>query len=515
MAGRARAGARRRGTSEALWTPALIDTSLWYDASDPSTIVHSAGKVSQIQDKSGNAQHLNQPEGVKQPTTLARVHNARNVLDFDDATDQHLIQTGVAVGDSSAIFIGVFGHDVDVANQDGVFRIQDRVGLGVDEIYLGVGKGVGVADSNIPFAGGAQIGAFMPGAVLNWDVSAALPDSYCRAYLNGTQEGADVAYNFELTDGRTSLMSENNPILTCDGFFGEFVKTEAIVSDAIRELLEGYLAWKWGLVGLLPMAHPFKATAPKVSDAPLWTPAAISTKAWYDAADAATITETAGAVDQWDDKSGNNNHLTNVGSGKPETGTHQINGLNALDFQTNDKMQTAGIITNNPIEDALVISVVQIDGLTRGGLFSLSGSAVVGNRWNAHVPWDTGDLLFDVGGASAPNRLSYATGWVGGETRLMGLYSSVADGKQELWEDGVLKASDADGHSVVPLAGLVIGDSLTNNWHNGPIGEFIVVEGASVPAADRQKLEGYLAWKWGLESQLPVGHPYEFAAPIL
>jgi len=30
---------------------------------------------------------------------------------------------------------------------------------------------------------------------------------------------------------------------------------------------------------------------------------------------------------------------------------------------------------------------------------------------------------------------------------------------------------------------------------------------------DRQKLEGYLAWKWGLESDLPVGHPYKNAAP--
>jgi len=31
---------------------------------------------------------------------------------------------------------------------------------------------------------------------------------------------------------------------------------------------------------------------------------------------------------------------------------------------------------------------------------------------------------------------------------------------------------------------------------------------------DRQKLEGYLAWKWGLESDLPVGHPYAASPPF-
>ena len=30
---------------------------------------------------------------------------------------------------------------------------------------------------------------------------------------------------------------------------------------------------------------------------------------------------------------------------------------------------------------------------------------------------------------------------------------------------------------------------------------------------DRQKIEGYLAWKWGLQTSLPVGHPYKSAAP--
>jgi hypothetical protein len=29
----------------------------------------------------------------------------------------------------------------------------------------------------------------------------------------------------------------------------------------------------------------------------------------------------------------------------------------------------------------------------------------------------------------------------------------------------------------------------------------------------REKIEGYLAWKWGLQSTLPPNHPYKTAAP--
>jgi hypothetical protein len=32
--------------------------------------------------------------------------------------------------------------------------------------------------------------------------------------------------------------------------------------------------------------------------------------------------------------------------------------------------------------------------------------------------------------------------------------------------------------------------------------------------SQRQSIEGYLAWKWGLQGSLPGGHPYTEAAPI-
>ena len=34
-----------------------------------------------------------------------------------------------------------------------------------------------------------------------------------------------------------------------------------------------------------------------------------------------------------------------------------------------------------------------------------------------------------------------------------------------------------------------------------------------ITVTQRQQIEGYLAWKWGLQSTLPAGHPFKTAAP--
>ena len=47
---------------------------------------------------------------------------------------------------------------------------------------------------------------------------------------------------------------------------------------------------------------------------------------------------------------------------------------------------------------------------------------------------------------------------------------------------------------------------------DGDLHEFIVYN-APVSTPDREKLEGYLAHKWGLEGDLPIGHPYKTSPP--
>lgn len=42
----------------------------------------------------------------------------------------------------------------------------------------------------------------------------------------------------------------------------EIIFCDAVPSETVRQKLEGYLAWKWGLTANLPVDHPYKAAAP-------------------------------------------------------------------------------------------------------------------------------------------------------------------------------------------------------------------------------------------------------------
>jgi hypothetical protein len=66
--------------------------------------------------------------------------------------------------------------------------------------------------------------------------------------------------------------------------------------------------------------------------------------------------------------------------------------------------------------------------------------------------------------------------------------------------------------ATVTQAGLIGRTSGGGRYWTGDIAEMLVYNSA-LSDADRQKVEGYLAWKWGLQASLPVGHPYTSAPP--
>jgi hypothetical protein len=52
-------------------------------------------------------------------------------------------------------------------------------------------------------------------------------------------------------------------------------------------------------------------------------------------------------------------------------------------------------------------------------------------------------------------------------------------------------------------------------YGRGMIGYYneVLFYSGAITTIQRQVLEGYLAWKWGRQADLPVGHPYKDAAP--
>jgi len=86
--------------------------------------------------------------------------------------------------------------------------------------------------------------------------------------------------------------------------------------------------------------------------------------AWYDAADENTVSETGGIIDQWDDKSGNNNDLSQGFAGfKPTYLSGQtLTNKNVIEFDSNDQL-TSPIVSgmNIPLSAVTVFMVSKTD----------------------------------------------------------------------------------------------------------------------------------------------------------
>ena len=82
-------------------------------------------------------------------------------------------------------------------------------------------------------------------------------------YQNGTA-GTTAAStgNFGYTNYEIGGSFGEESLVPYDGLIGEVIHYTTALTTAQRQNVEGYLAWKWGLVSSLPANHPFKQWPP-------------------------------------------------------------------------------------------------------------------------------------------------------------------------------------------------------------------------------------------------------------
>jgi len=93
-----------------------------------------------------------------------------------------------------------------------------------------------------------------------------------------------------------------------------------------------------------------------------WTPADVSTVMWFDATDDSTIVTSASTfVEEWEDKSGNDNHSGSGGGAT--TYTRTLNNLNVIDFDGSlNYLNAENDVTRT--NDYIVIGVWDVDANT-------------------------------------------------------------------------------------------------------------------------------------------------------
>jgi hypothetical protein len=231
-----------------------------------------------------------------------------------------------------------------------------------------------------------------------------------------------------------------------------------------------------------------------------WTPADITTALWLDAADASTITEVGGLVSQWDDKSGNGYDVTQVtGSKQPVTGATTIGGLNVIKADGVDDFM-ANILYPNQSQPFIRLFVFKSD-TGSGGQHIISSTSS-----SQKISFIQGSTNF-IGMFGTSSVISSVT--VTTDTTII---SNAFNGTSSILR--VNGGSDVSGNTgVVTATGITIGASNTGGLNfGGDIGE--VIE-APYTFDNMQKLEGYLAHKWGLVAELPSDHPYKNSPPTV
>lgn len=260
------------------WTPSEITTQGWWDASDASTIIQAdaVGRVSALNDKSGNANHVAQTTPANQPNTGTQTIGGKNVVEFIQANAMFLTRAHASC----------VGLDMDVSNGHSCFSVGRRgsflnIGSGINSMWgkgdtasgnIGYGM-VWTSDTSFTMKAGVNRSSSL-GSYLNQDgifgmvnsTTGIAGEGYFRGYLNATRI-------FNLTGG-TGLSNntqpfymgrDNNALRYSNCWIGELIIIAGAVSDSVRQKVEGYLAWKWGMQSQLVEGHPYKLYAPYVT----------------------------------------------------------------------------------------------------------------------------------------------------------------------------------------------------------------------------------------------------------
>ncbi|MFA9204920.1 MAG: hypothetical protein ACEQSH_00530 [Bacteroidia bacterium] len=245
----------------------------------------------------------------------------------------------------------------------------------------------------------------------------------------------------------------------------------------------------------------------------LWTPALLgaSVKRWFDAG--AGVTHASGAVSSWADQSG---------TGGANSSADQATTANKPAYSATGWDGTLPAITFDGVNDFL--------------RFDFSATPTAPFFFIAAIKdWSTGAndaCLFRDSNATGAVAFRYAgqnggANWAAyGNPNFIadnGIYTTAAcvaefyfnDTNGFIAETGTNSASSpsSTGNSTASTVNTDLGASVFGGSYAGvTMGECLFFVG-TLDTTTRQKLEGYFAWKWGVQARLPGGHPYASAAP--
>jgi hypothetical protein len=226
-----------------------------------------------------------------------------------------------------------------------------------------------------------------------------------------------------------------------------------------------------------------------------WTPLSVAgCVGWWDASNLDSITESAGAVSQIDDLSGNGNHAEHdTAANQPTTGTRTVNSRNVLDCDgTSDMLRLPDLMSGATAGTAFVVAQVEQDPPASGLGKTGSPFADFGRDANSdHFPWSDSIIYHDFG-SSARKTAGDPSGSMATNPRLVSIVSASSDWR--MYVDGTLLHSTGTNTVAWGANPRLFSNGSYFLW--GRWCEAFVYTSA-LSDTNREAAQAYLKAKWG------------------
>jgi len=263
------------------WEPDDVSVVAWIDASDTGSYTTAGSTLTSVTDKAGTyTMNIGNT-----PTVVSGGLNSLNVFDFD-GNGEYLQSSTYSNQTSSGNHwaIGVFLADFVDGDKDSFWSYETNQSPKRDYAISSAGGGSNSwpGELDLDALSSNRISSTI-GNKQDWNLQSVSIDSWvivsCWFNKTGNQIGNRVNgnnaytpvndYDNSISPNQELRLMRNRASQELDGRLAEFFAVADLPGTGGTDLTdlekaEGYLAWKWGLEGNLPVSHPYKNSPPTV-----------------------------------------------------------------------------------------------------------------------------------------------------------------------------------------------------------------------------------------------------------
>jgi hypothetical protein len=426
--------------------------------------------------------------------TLAITGTAAGVVRVTGSTAQTLAITGTAAGVIGAVAIGNSSATLAITGTvAGTVRVA---GASAQSLAI-----TGTAVGTVRVTGSTSQALAITGTAAGAISALAIGNSSATLAVTGTAAGT------------VRVAAASTQVLAITGTSAGTVRVTGSTSQTLSITGTAAGSLGGGRIGASSATLTITGTAAGVT-APLWTPADITGAIWFDSTDTAGITLISGnKVQNWSSVDRSVNLTQTNGANQGTWAAGQGVYMSRSHFLTSTYAQMSNSVTTVCWSSDFAPPANDVGALYAFNPLNDSSPdpSFAANMWNTYVI--PGQLSFDSSNPGAgKGTITYDR--VNGTPKAIGSPLAVAQSQKTIVATERAGFNDGAGQPMsnrfFQLNRYLYGSYLAQG--EGYYYDIVICP-SILPIGDTERLEGYIAHKWGIAASLPGGHPYKLVPP--